>query len=198
MTHQPAGEQHTGTLDLAAGLGNPRSCSKLRAHNRHVWTDGEIDYDCGGGAAEASSQKPVKASDLFGIDPDFTGESCSVDYVRWQRGADAPGEYIHVACWSFLNKREPSTTASPISDELADAILAVKERGVPCPPKCDYQTHRRAEMRAVLEAAYPAIRQQVAEEIATAIEEASANIYYGNRHALHEAVDVAREIGAKA
>jgi hypothetical protein len=48
MTTQPAGEQHTGTLDPAAGLGNPRSCSKRRAHNSHPWTDGEIDYDCGG------------------------------------------------------------------------------------------------------------------------------------------------------
>ena len=51
------------------------------------------------------TEKP-KWTDLFGIDPDFTGESCSVDYVRWQRGADTPGEYEHVACWTFLNKQE--------------------------------------------------------------------------------------------
>jgi len=65
-----------------------------------------------------------------------------------------------------LNLAGQGNPGSPISDELADAVLVVKERGVPCPPNCDYQTHRRAEVRAELEAAYPAIRQQVAEQIA--------------------------------
>ena len=65
---------------------------------------------------------------------------------------------------------ETSSKTEAISDELADLVLAAKERGVSCPPNCDYQTHQRAEVRAELEAALPAIRQQVAEEIATAVE----------------------------
>ena len=58
------------------------------------------------------SERP-KWTDLFGLDPDFTGESCSVDYVRWQRGADTPGEYEHVACWTFLNKQEEDARRDP-------------------------------------------------------------------------------------
>ena len=54
------------------------------------------------------TDKP-KATDLLGIDPDYTGEACSVDYIRWQRGADAADEYVHVACWKFLNARKGDT-----------------------------------------------------------------------------------------
>lgn len=49
----------------------------------------------------------------------------------------------------------------------------------------------------ISEIAYRAVRKQAAEEIAQAIEEASAAIYYGDRHALHEAVEVARQVGSK-
>jgi len=32
--------------------------------------------------------RPVRAEDLVGLfGPDWTGGLCSVDYVRWQRGA---------------------------------------------------------------------------------------------------------------
>lgn len=47
-----------------------------------------------------SDVPPPKWSDLFGIDPDFTGGMCSVCYVRWQRGAEQPDEFEHAECYA--------------------------------------------------------------------------------------------------
>lgn len=95
-----------------------------------------------------------------------------------------------------------NTPSSPITDEMADAALTIIARGVPCPDPCSYQTHQRAEMRAALEAAYPAIRQQVADEIAVTLDGFAADPHGTNGEqasgAFSMAAGLAREIGRKA
>ena len=54
-------------------------------------------------------------------------------------------------------------------------------------------TYTAAEVKVLTAKA----RRETAEEIAQAIEDASAEIYYGDRHHLHEAVEVARQIGSR-
>lgn len=122
-----------------------------------------------------------------------------------------PAPEHHVGTLDLSGEGNAPRVASPISDDLADLVLAVNERGVPCPPNCDYQTHRRAEVRAELEAAYPAIRRQVAEEIAAKLDEryrANLALSGGDRGIPREgrigvatgyqrAAEIAREIGGR-
>jgi hypothetical protein len=56
-------------------------------------------------ADENTENRPAQQAawtDLLGIDPDYTGDSCSVDYVRWSRGAESLDEFEHEKCWAFL------------------------------------------------------------------------------------------------
>jgi hypothetical protein len=44
----------------------------------------------------------LTAWDILGIAPDWTSGACSVDYVRYQRGANERDEFEHEECWRLL------------------------------------------------------------------------------------------------
>lgn len=127
MTNQPAGEHHTGTLNLA-GTGNPEpELSALDALWRNLvetemryrgYTDEQI---------EVAGRVPVHV------------DRCYFDHNNHAWVCSAPS----------------GTSYHPDADEYGE-IVGVIERA--------------------LEAAYPAIRQQVAQEIATAIEDVANSL----------------------
>ena len=45
----------------------------------------------------------MRTHDLFGIDPDFTGAACTVNYLAWGRG-EPRGDFLHDDCWLKLSE----------------------------------------------------------------------------------------------
>lgn len=64
--------------------------------------------------------------------------------------------------------------------------------------KAEQPKYTESDMRVLTEAALRLGRKEAGEEIAVAIEDASAQIYYGDRHQLHEAAEVARQYARDA
>lgn len=63
---------------------------------------------------------------------------------------------------------------------------------------CAICSGKAEEIAAALAPGIERLLAEQAERIALAIEEAATQIYYGDRHALHEAVEVVRQFGAEA
>lgn len=133
MTTQPAGEHHTGTLNLA-GQGNPGEHRPVGIRSTDVGPF--VQCSCG------SNPTPQHWLETHWLGDKAEGMRLVEDLL--------------------------AAASTPISDE----ILALADRA--------YEGFG-AGMRDALEAAYPAIRQQVAEQIAVAIE------HY--QHALEEAFE---------
>lgn len=78
-------------------------------------------------------------------------------------------------------------------DRESFRVARIKAKAKAHEKRLESATYTAAEVKVLTAKA----RQEIAEEIAQAIEDASAEIYHGNRHHLHEAVEVARQIGSK-
>lgn len=109
------------------------------------------------------------------------------------------GEH-HVGTLDLSGEGNRVEVASPVSDAMVEA-------GIIAAGHTTLHGHRVAQTRATLEAAYPAIREQVAEEIAVAIAEAGDERSKHRDHdrpavsrlgSVRHASKIAREIGGKA
>jgi len=152
VTTQPAGEHHTGTLNLA-GEGNPQEAT------RRCW--------CGGDVAQRSPG-------------DSDGLGCAANIMHNWRGDSHdcrncedsdPGAMHTQDQFCAVGKCLPGCTLtaphrSPCGPEHArdEASLVKVSSRVWARPDIDLDFD---DVHAIVEAATPAIRQQVAEEIAT-------------------------------
>jgi len=66
-------------------------------------------HNCTAGSVRepTPAETPPKWTELSGIDPDYCGGACSVDFVRWQRDA-ARDEMEHERCADILFGLAPS------------------------------------------------------------------------------------------
>ena len=66
----------------------------------NTWLDEQF-AEVEGGGDDAPEPTKWKWSDLFGIDPDFV-PCCSVDWIRYLRGAERPDEFEHAECYASV------------------------------------------------------------------------------------------------
>jgi hypothetical protein len=143
------------------------------------------------------------------IDDDLDWPNAHEHAYGWEQTL-AAGKTIPADAWPFGEITDQSagqhhTDSSPISDAMVEQAAKAACEFV-YPPKThrawddvdDYeQDSWRATARTLLEAAYPAIRQQVAEQITTRLTARRSEITPGRPGWVYltEAIDITREIG---